>query len=364
MHKVTKFALLLFSVICSLIIPRERTLAASNSDLQAAMPQLSIITNEPGFTKSANSGFFDFEFKPGEKVVLGVKIQNLAAKKITVAITPGTVITNQGHIVFGDQSNQMVDRSNKHPFAKMVAKQKVDLAPKATKVVKIPVSVPSEKFNGTILGNLAFTVLGQEQDAQENQQKDGATITNVVRQALIVRMRQGVQPEPDFDMGVPATGGTIQEPVFTVPVRNVAATYFKEDAKTKVFYTVTKKDDPQVKYTAQDENISMAPNSFYYGTISTKGKAIKPGKYQMQVEIKYRHKTVKLNRDFQVSRAQSRNPLAKPAVTKPRSQFPFWIIILVFLVILILVIALFAGIKQSRNSKTARRSRMRKRSNR
>lgn len=352
LHKFSKFVIKLFFLISLMsCFSSQKVFAESNNNLQAAMPQLTILNNEPGFTRSTNTGFFDFEFKPGEKVILGVRIHNLVNKKIILVITPGTVITNQGHIVFGDQSNQMIDQSNKYPFSKMVSKQKVSVDPNATKIVKIPVNVPTEKFNGTILGNLAFTVLGQNQSDDSNNQKNVATINNIVRQALIVKMRQGVQPEPDFDIGLPATGGTIQEPVFTVPVRNIAATYFKEDAKTKVIYTVTKKNDSKIKYVAQDNNISMAPNSFYYGIIPTKGKAIQPGKYHMEVEIKYRNKNVKLNRNFEVTKAQSRNPTAKAKINKPKSQFPFWIVLLIFLVILILLVALFAGISKGRRKK-------------
>lgn len=352
MHKFSKLVIKLFFLISLMsCFSSQKVFAESNNNLQAAMPQLTILNNEPGFTRSTNTGFFDFEFKPGEKVILGVRIHNLVNKKITLVITPGTVITNQGHIVFGDQSNQMIDQSNKYPFSKMVSKQKVSVDPNATKVVKIPVNVPTEKFNGTILGNLAFTVLGQNQSDDSNNQKNVATINNIVRQALIVKMRQGVQPEPDFDIGLPATGGTIQEPVFTVQVRNIAATYFKEDAKTKVTYTVTKKDDSKIKYVAQDNNISMAPNSFYYGIIPTKGKAIQPGKYHMEVEIKYRNKNVKLNRNFEVTKAQSRSPNAKVKISKPKSQFPFWIVLLIFIIILILLVALFAGISKGRRKK-------------
>ena len=95
----------------------------------------------------------------------------------------------------------------------------------------------------------------------------------------------------------------------------------------------------------------MAPNSFYYGIIPTKGKTIQPGKYHIEVEIKYRNKNVKLNRNFEVTKAQSKNPLTKAKINKPKKQFPFWIVLVSFLVILILLIALFAGISRGRRKK-------------
>lgn len=332
-----------------LLLDRSIVKAESQANLQASMPHLTLITDEEGFTKSNSEGFFDLDFKPGEAVVLGVKIQNVVDREIKVEITPGTVITNQGHIVYGDQSNQMIDSSNRHRFSKMVKKQTITVEPKGTVTVKIPVTVPKEKFDGTILGNLAFTVLGQEQQ-NKTDQKSMAMITNVVRQAIVVRMKQGVQPEPNFEIGNPATGGTINGPTFTIPIRNTAATYFKENVGTRVDYEVTKKGNSKVKYTHTDKNISMAPNSFYNGVVDTKGQTIEPGEYQAKIAIKYKGKTTKFSRDFKVSRALAKN-INKGATVKtkkPQSGLNFLVIAIIFVLLLVLLVALYAGMRRAR----------------
>ncbi|BDR55648.1 WxL protein host-binding domain-containing protein [Xylocopilactobacillus apis] len=354
MKKIPKFiyvcGLLFFSLIISntLIVK-----AADDNNLQAVMPEISVITDEEGFTKSNNNGFYDINFKPGENIVLGARIQNTVNKKIDVEITPGTVITNQGHIVYGDQSNQMIDKSNKYPFSKMVKKQTVSIEPKGSLEVKIPVNVPKEKFNGTILGNIAFTVLGQ--DEQTKSRKSLATITNVVRQALVVRLRQGFQPDPDFEIGNPSTGGSLKGPTFTIPIRNVAATYFKENAGTRVHYVVTKENDKNVTYTSTDKNISMAPNSFYNGVISTKGRAIEPGQYNMKISIKYKGKTTRFSKNFVVTKARTKN-INKGSTLKSKeskSGFNFLIVAIIFVIILIMLFALYAGMHRAQTkSKT------------
>jgi hypothetical protein len=350
LKKIVKVIYALSLMMFALILSNMVTVRADkNEDLQAAMPQLSVVTNEEGFTKSKSLGFFDIDFKPGEEIVLGVKIQNVIDKKIEIKITPGTVISNQGHIVYGDQSEELVDESNQHPFSKMVKKQTVTVEPKSSFVVRIPVEVPKEEFNGTILGNLAFTVLGQEEGAKKANKDGVATITNVVRQAIIVRLRQGTQPDPDFQIGNPATGGTLKGPTFKVPVRNVAATYFSDKDGTSIKYTVTKKDDPKVKFTSSEKNISMAPNSFFEGTVSTKGKAIDPGKYNFQVDIEHKGKMTKLSKDFMVTSANLKNinKDAKLEAKKPKSRFNFVIVAMIAIVVLILLVSLYVGMRQA-----------------
>lgn len=350
MKKIAKVFCALLLMTIAFVLPNTTMVRADSSEeLQATMPQLSIVTDQEGFTKSKSSGFFDIDFKPGEDVVLGVKIQNIVNEKIEIKITPGTVISNQGHIVYGDQSEEMVDSSNQHPFAKMVKSQTVTVEPKGTFTVRIPVKVPKEQFNGTILGNLAFTVLGQEEKTKKDNKDGVATITNVVRQALIVRLQQGEQPDPDFQIGNPATGGSLKGPTFTIPIRNVAATYFSDKDGTSVKYTVTKKDDPKIKFTNSEKNISMAPNSFFEGTVSTKGKAIDPGKYSFQVEIRHKGKLTKLTKDFMVTKAQTKNlnKSDRSQAQQPKSGFNFIVLVIISIISLILLIALYAGIKQA-----------------
>ena len=345
-------------IIGLILVNPQRINADTNNNMQAIMPQLTIITNSEEFTKSSNDDFFDIEFKPGDKVILGIQVQNISDKKIEVEVTPGTVITNQGQIVYGDQSNKMIDKSNRYPFSKMVKKQTVSIEANSSLTVKIPVDVPKEKFDGTILGNIAFTVLGQDQ-MEKSKKTDVATISNVIRQAIVVRLTQGHQPDPNFEIGSPATSGTTNGPTITIPVRNTAATYFKSDLGTKVNYVITKKDDSSVKYTNVDKNISMAPNSFYYGVVSTNGKAIKPGKYNAKISIKYKGKETKFSRDFDVTIAQAKNlNKSTPKITKKRTSFLNYVILaVIFIIILIMLIALYTGIIRAK--KKARKNKKR-----
>ncbi len=314
-------------IICS---PVKKGVAAEmNFSVQAIIPENQVDTSQT---------YFDLRMKPDEEQDLEVQIRNNTAKDIVIAVNANTAITNDNGIVEYNHKTKKQDSSLKNAFSDIaVAPKEVDIPAKATKIVKIRVKMPVEKYDGIILGGLYFA---EKKDEDKQKKKGSNQILNQYAYTIGVQLSEtSKKVQPHLRLNKVAPGQVNYRNVLKANIQNDQAMIIRE---LKITGKVYKKNGSKSLYETTLENLRMAPNSNFDFAVNLNNQNFKPGKYTFRgVATSEKSKWV-FEKDFTIKGKQAKG-LNNQAVNVEKDYTWLYLLggVLIFILVGIIVFLIY-----------------------
>ena len=250
------------------------------------MPTLTGIPNQI----DQNVGYFDLLLKPNQKQDLPFTLYNSAATTIKVKTTFGTAFTSSSGTVDYTPNLVKPDPSMKLNLKDYIKLPQTVSIPARTKVdVTAHLTMPATSFQGVMAGGFNFEDAGSDSPKQKT---SGVTIQNRFRYVIgLVVQNTKNQVAPTLSLGTVKPDQVNGRNVISANLTDSAPAYLM-NMNTQA--TVTKYGDKAVKYTYNNANMEMAPNSNFNLAIpvSIQGvlngqtsKPLTPGKYHLKMTV-------------------------------------------------------------------------------
>ena len=259
--------------------------------------------------------YFDLLLKPGAKQEIKIAIKNDAAvaQKFVVNINQATT-NSSGQIDYS--SKKAPSAATIYPIEDVVqAPKTVTVPPQSEIQVPLSVTMPTEKFAGRIMAGIQVLKLIEE---------DGAAVTSQFGYILGLQLRNTLtQVKRELKITNPKAAISFGETAFSVNVENMTL-----DAIGKMTYTgkITEAGKKTALQKINWENRSMAPNSNFDLVFAMNDQEIKPGAYQLHLQVTDGKGNVwQVNESFTVSSKNAKEVNSAIIPVAASSQTPPWL---------------------------------------
>ncbi|PFQ46746.1 cell surface protein [Bacillus cereus] len=285
-----------------------------------------------------NQTYFDLKMQPGQKQIIQVQMKNDTNKEVVVESFANTAITNSNGITDYSTVEPKTDSTLKYPFSKIAKMPKETKVPaNSTVTVDVNLEMPSESFDGVILGGLYFK---EKEDENVKKKDEGVQIENKYAYAIGVVLKEtDAEVKPDMTLNEVKPTQINGRNVVTANLQNVKPAMLKNlsvDAK------VYKEEGTDVLFEAKKENLRMAPNSNFDYAISWENKAFDPGTYRVEVKATDGDQKWEWTKKFTIE-GKTADKLNDAAVEAKKDYTLYYIIGGVLLLIILLVLVFFLG---------------------
>ncbi|WP_334333267.1 DUF916 and DUF3324 domain-containing protein [Companilactobacillus sp. HBUAS59544] len=231
--------------------------------------------------------YFDLKVTPNQKLSVSFKINNNDTKTHTYTVMINRASTDTNGVIAYNDSKVEPDKSLKYDIQKLVSyPKKVSVGPKTSKEVTVNINAPSGTFNGVVLGGILV-----EQDDQVNKKNPkGVTIKNKYNYVLGLQLLQNTKPVKANLKFIKAYETTKNGQVFVNALLDNDVPRIESGVQIN-----SKVTDSNQKVVLQSKraNMDLAPNSYFNYPVNintvvgtNKNKRLKPGTYQMTLNIK------------------------------------------------------------------------------
>lgn len=246
-----------------------------------------------------NAGYFDLRMTQEQKQTVEIELYNMTDQELSVDLSVNSAKTNSNGVIEYGPTKLETDPSLKYDLKDLVkVQEKVTLAPKATQKIPVEITMPKEKYDGTISGGIYL----QKSETEAEKKADNSMKGVVNKYAFIVGMlltESDAKIQPDLTFNKIYAGLTNYRNTFLVNFSNTQATYVEG---MTVDAQIFKKGTDDVLYESKKENYRMAPNSAMTFPINLNGEAIVAGDYEGHILVTAGDKKWEWREAFTVTR--------------------------------------------------------------
>ncbi|EAE8347168.1 DUF916 and DUF3324 domain-containing protein [Listeria monocytogenes] len=235
--------------------------------------------------QASGATYFDLQMSPKQKQEIKVELNNHGKEEITIKCVANTAVTNEmGYVDYSIQ-NTKPDTTLKYPFSQIVkeSETEVTLKPNESKTWSATIQMPTESYDGIILGGFHFQEKKSEDTKQESNQKN-VQIKNEYAYVIGVKLTETptkVKSEIELNKVKPTTRN--YRNVVEVNLQNTKAALIGGlGIEAKIY----KEGSNKVLHESKRTELSMAPNSNFNYSIDWENQELKPGKYKLHLVAK------------------------------------------------------------------------------
>jgi Bacterial protein of unknown function (DUF916)./Protein of unknown function C-terminal (DUF3324). len=340
----------------------------------AATSDFAISPNIPQNQIEGNNGYFNLLMNPGTSQEISINLSNTTSHSITIEMSFARSTTNGNGLAIYDTTTSKVDDSLKYNIENYVKvpKKEITLAAHSQTIVTSKVTMPTSDFDGVLSGGFSF----KEKNSESSKPKNGVSIINEYRYVIALVMQQNATAvSPVLHLNQVEASQINSRNIISANLQNSASTYLQDMNASATVRGIT---HPDLKYTVENPNMKMAPNSNFNLAVpvSVQGnmgnqasKALQPGKYHLSMTVygvknskgsyqtTVNGKTVKyeykwnFERDFEVAGAKARK-LNRSDPTVHYKEPINWLMIIGIAFILIVVLLIFLIFISKRKKRT------------
>lgn len=288
------------------------------SVIAEAAAEFSIQPNIPENQKS-NQSFFDLQLEIAGKQTISIDVFNESDETIRVVPEFSRASTaDTGTIDY--QSNSETDNSVSVDIEDIVkGKEKViEIGPKDKATVHWDIQMPEEEFQGILLGGFRFTLEDSEEGTTGIQNRFAYTV------GMILSNKEVEQPI-NLNLLDIQPGHVNYRNHILVTLQNDQARLID---KLKVQAEVFPEGKAEAIYSAEKQEMRMAPNSSFDFGISTNEAALKPGAYRLVMTAEADGEQFSWEENFEISRNQSKS-LNSDAILQQDTGLEPWVWVLI-----------------------------------
>lgn len=300
----------------------------------------------PDSQVEGSDAYFDLNLSPGSKEKLSIKLQNASDKPIKLKITAHTAYTNvHGVVEYGkDALNR--DPTLVNSIDDLIEPSDiVELSEKETKTVSVTLKMPKEQFEGLLAGGLRISEIVDEKEEAEPE-GEGVAINNefaYIIGVVVSNTRTSIQP--DIDLVDVFADQLNYRNIISASLQNFTSTFINH---LEVDATIQKEGSDEILYSANQDQMQMAPNSTFNFPISLEGDRFRSGNYLLKLKAKSGEEKWEWEKSFKITADESRK-LNKQDVTVDKRMDWWWILTLCLLFILIRLLIYIYMEKSNKN---------------
>ncbi|PEM05459.1 cell surface protein [Bacillus cereus] len=309
-----------------------------NVKVEAAEMKFAVTAIIPENQMDKNQTYFDLKMEPGQKQMLQVQMKNDTDKEVEVETYANTAITNNNGITDYSVVIPEFDSTLKTPFSKIAKVQKETKIPaKSTVVLNVNIEMPTESYDGVILGGLYFK---EKEDEEDKKKSEGVQIKNKYAYAIGVVLREtDAEVKPDMKLNEVKPGQVNARNVVTANLQNIKPSMLKNLSVDAKVYTEKGKD---ILHETKKENLRMAPNSNFDYAISWDNKALEPGTYRLDMKATDGDQKWEWTKKFTIEGKEAQK-LNDTAVEAKKDYTLYYIIGGILLLVALLVLVFLLG---------------------
>ncbi|HEY0222770.1 MAG TPA: DUF3324 domain-containing protein [Lactovum miscens] len=244
----------------------------------------------PSNQRATSLGYYDLILSHGETENLQVRLSNATNKSIVVDDYVSSATTAINGAITYSPTGKTADSSLIYNMKDYVSlPEKTRIPSNSSVTVNISIRMPSSLFSGVMAGGLTF----KQESAATKDSKSGVSLTNEYQYVIALLMRQNeITVDPDLHFNKVEPGQVNARNVINVNFQNTAMAFLNN---MNVHATVVKKDNPNIKYSYDNANMAMAPNSNFdlpipvsiVGIVSQNqySKPLQPGTYKISMTV-------------------------------------------------------------------------------
>lgn len=350
-RQLTTFAFMIIIFIFSFPI------FSSAEEDENSLFNVTVIPNE--LQKKTDSSFFDLLVEPNDQTKLNLLVTNTGREKKKIIISPTNATTNRnGEVDYSEiNKNEIRDSSLKIALTDLIEEKKiVDLEPGETKKVEFNLKIPSEEFDGIILGAFVVYVSEDISTEEDGNNDSGMVIKNKfeIRKVIQIQEKQTI-PIPQLKINDIGFNWIDNTPALTVNIQNTKPTLFGE---ISIKATVREKNKKKLVKEYSVSNFEMAPNSNFDFPIFWYNQEIVEGNYWLNLDISSGSQKWELEKDFSISKKDSTkfNNFYQEKKKEKLIWIDYLVASLFFLIFLVLAYVSFFLIKNKKGQFSLKRN--------
>lgn len=288
--------------------------------------------------------YFDLKMAPSKEQTLVVRLKNDTDEEVVVNTQVNDAKTNMNGVVEYSGSKDKLDSSIKYKVTDiMKAENKEVIIPAKGKAdAKFTVKMPSEIYDGLIVGGISFEEK-EKKETKKKKSKKGMAIENKYAYAVAVVLRETDNAlPPNVKMSnVRATQVNARNAI-RLDLHNTQPIFLN---KVSIDARVTEKGKKETLYKRSDEGMQMAPNTIMDYPILLNGKELKPGNYTLHSTVKSKDGKWNFSKNFKISAEQAENYNKKDVTIEKKDHTWLYVgigigAILVVTIIILLILLL------------------------
>ncbi|MBO0439136.1 DUF916 and DUF3324 domain-containing protein [Candidatus Enterococcus ikei] len=281
-------------------------------------------------------GYYDLLVKPGQKQNIQLKIHNVTAKDIIIAIRRNSAKTNSAGVIEYGPNKIEKDSSLKVDFADIVkGPEKVVVPSASTKTVDFLIEVPSTTFEGYIAGGIQLQKIEEDHDVT-NEDKDGIVNEFAYLIGMLISETETKNIKPKMKLNKVYPGIQDGKATLFVNFSNSQPVYGED---LSVHVKVRNRNKTKKLFEIFNKDMRIAPNSMIDFPVPIDDKRMKAGEYTAFITVKTKGKeTWSWVEDFMISNQEANGVNGQVIETRDHSNISLFLMIIALLVVLIIKI--------------------------
>ncbi|MGX7201316.1 hypothetical protein BCR22_02240 [Enterococcus plantarum] len=315
--------------------------------------------NHPENQKST-AGYFDLLMKPSQKQTVSITLKNPSDKKeVTVRADLSSAKTNaNGVLEYGPAAIEN-DASLKYDFTEIVKGPKeVTLAPKEEKKLELEITMPTEQYDGFIVGGIQLTVKPTKEAEAEKKKQQGIANNYAFIIGMLLSESDAVVPAELTLNKVSAGLSNYRNAVFA-SISNTEMGFMKD---MTIDMQVMAKGSDEVLYDTKKADMRMAPNSKIDFPLAMNGDEMVAGDYIAHILAKSGDRKWEWTEDFEITKEEA-DKYNKQDVTLTQERGINWqLIAMIVAGVVIFAVVIFIIVHQVNKKKAKKRKKGKKKS--
>lgn len=272
---------------------------ADANDLKAGGFNYKVIKPE---NQIGTTGYFDLRMTPGQKQTVQIELYNISDLEVVVGVSLNSAKTNPNGVLEYGPAKIANDKSLKYDFKDIVKGPKeVKLAPGATGVIDLEISMPEEQFDGYISGGIQLQRVQTEAEKKELKKTQGV-INNYAFLVGMLLSETDTEVQPDLTFNKIYAGLTNYRNAIFVNFSNTKMGYMEN---MTVDMQVMKKGSDEVLYDTKKAEMRMAPNSMIDFPLNLNGELMEAGDYTGHILVTSGNQKWEWKEDFKITQEEA-----------------------------------------------------------
>lgn len=322
--------------------------------VSASQANFSVNTIIPENQIDKSKTYFNLKMGPDQRQFITTTLKNETEKAVTVEVSINSAKTNANGLIEYGNNTIKKDASLAYPLdTLMTGPTSVVIPAHESKDAIFQITMPSQPFDGIILGGLTFQQKSSEvtQDAS----KAGTSVQNEYAYAVAVVLREtDTDVFPNLKLLTVKPGQENYRNVINTTIQNDQAAILSD---VKVDAEIYAKDGKKPVYTASKNDLQVAPNSSWVYPISLENTKMEPGTYTLRMTVSgtsaNKSKTWTFSKTFKIAEKEARelNKSAVDVKANTNAKSTNWLLIAVICLIILVVILILLFLLKNKREK-------------
>ncbi|WP_207694491.1 hypothetical protein DOK67_0000246 [Enterococcus sp. DIV0212c] len=280
-------------------------------------------------------GYYDLFVKPGQKQNIQLKIHNITAKDIVIAIRRNSAKTNSSGVIEYGPNKIEKDSSLKVDFADIVkGPEKVTVPSASTKTVDFLIEVPSITFEGYIAGGIQLQKIEEDNDVT-NEDKDGIMNEFAYLVGMLISETETKNIKPKMKLNKVYPGIQDGKATLFVNFSNSQPVYGED---LSIHVKVRNRNKTKKLFEIFNKDMRIAPNSMIDFPVPIDDKRMKAGEYTAEIIVKTNGKeTWSWVEDFMISNQEANGLNSQVIEARDHSNVSLFLMIITLILVLMII---------------------------